>query len=338
MRVFISLSGKEQIVKGSRVSVRHGKEYWLATVNKRGTDGTIAITYDEGTKDPSLSLRSGVTHLPDGTKTSKKPLTREQVHAIIEKSKAAAAKEKAKVKSVVKPSVTVKPKTTTSVKPVVVKPKATEKAPAAKTSRVKAATSGIPVLEDVDAKTLANIGDLVHENGSGSNRSSVRSAIENMSKGTATSKDILTMVQTHNYGGPVSSYRARTSKSRFDPNVVELLKRATSFAKKHAPAVVKQESEAVVSQASKLLSKYQGEAGAKAFAAHLAKKEPHRNDESLTYATKWFTKFAANPTVDSLSSDNGYLVSVLPKEDSDALNKLRDKAHFVYHLNRLIKK
>ncbi len=176
-----------------------------------------------------------MTHLPDGTKTSKKPLTREQVHAIVEKGKAAAAKEKAKVKP------TVKPKTTT-VKPAVVKPKATEKSHAAKTSRVKAATSGAPVLEDVDAKTLANIGDLAHENGSGSNRSSVRSAIENMSKGTATSKDILAMVQTNNYGGPVGSYRARTSKSRFDPNVVELLKRATSFAKKHAPAVVKHES------------------------------------------------------------------------------------------------
>lgn len=324
MRVFISLSGKELIVKGSRVAVRHSKDYWLATVNRRSKDGTIAVTYDEGTKDPSLSLRS-VTHLPDGAKSSKKPLTREQVHAIVEKGKATAAKEKAKVKPMVKP-------------PVTVKPKATEKAPAAKTSRVKTATSGAPVMEDVDAKTLANIGDLAHENGSGSNRSSVRSAIENLSKGTATSKDILAMVQTNNYGGPVGSYRARTSKSRFDPNVVELLKRATSFAKKHAPAVVKHESEAVVSQATKLLSKYQGEAGAKAFAAHLAKKEPHRNNESLKYATQWFTKFAANPTVDSLSSDNGYLVSVLPKEDSDALNKLRDKAHFVYHLGRLTKK
>lgn len=119
MRILVSLSSdKELIVKGSRIAVRHSKDYWLATVTRRKSDGTVSVTYDEGTKDPGLSLRSGVTHLPDNTRMTKKPLTKEQVQAIVEKGKAAAAKEKAKVKPTVKPPVTVKPKIVAPVKVV----------------------------------------------------------------------------------------------------------------------------------------------------------------------------------------------------------------------------
>ena len=91
---FISLSGKEQIIKGSRIAVRQGKDYWLATVTRRSSDGTVSLQYDEGTKDSGVSLRTA-THLPDGTKASKKPLTKEQVQVLVEKGKAAAAKLKA---------------------------------------------------------------------------------------------------------------------------------------------------------------------------------------------------------------------------------------------------
>lgn len=115
MRILVSLSGKEQIVKGSRIALRQGKDYWLATVTRRSSDGTVSLQYDEGTKDSGVSLRSA-THLPDGTKASKKPLTKEQVTVIVEKGKAAAAKQKAvadkasaKVKPVARKAVTTKP-------------------------------------------------------------------------------------------------------------------------------------------------------------------------------------------------------------------------------------
>ena len=320
MRIFISLSGKELIVKGSRVAVRHGKDYWLATVNKRGADGTIAITYDEGTKDPSLSLRSGVTHLPDGTKASKKPLTREQVHAIVLKVKADASK----VFAVKQPKPTVKPKT-----PAAAEPKTTTRA---KTG-AKAHS-----LENVDANVLRSLKNVAHENGSGGNRSSIHSAIDNLAKGTATSKDLLTMVQTNNYGGPVGSYRASVPKSQIDPKAVDLIKRATAHARKMAPAVVQKESQEVAEHAGKLLDKYKGEDGAKAFAKMLKAKHPKMATDDVNHFTKWFSNVVAKPTVGSLASDTAAMLSVLPEKEYAEIDKLRDKAHFVDRLSQLTKK
>ena len=46
MRIFVSLSGKEQIVKGSRIAIRQVKDYWLATVTRRSSDGTVSLQYD----------------------------------------------------------------------------------------------------------------------------------------------------------------------------------------------------------------------------------------------------------------------------------------------------
>lgn len=342
MRILVSLSGKELIVKGSRVAVRHSKDYWLATVNRRSKDGTIAVTYDEGTKDPILSLRS-VTHLPDGSKSSKKPLTKEQVQAIVEKGKADAAKKAA--------AAAVKPKATTAApkaapvktaSPVRVKT-ATAPKTAAVAPKIPAAKASTPaeskhVLSDVSPKALASIGKLAHENGSGSNRGSVRSAIESMAKGTASSKDLLTMVQTNNYGGPLASYRASVSKSRIDPDAVDLLKRATAHARKIAPEVVKNESQEVSEQAGKLFEKYKGENGAKAFAKLLKNKHPDMDAAGLDHFTKWFTKIAEKPTVGALASDTATMLSVLPDHEYAAIDKLRDKAYFVDQLAHKIKK
>lgn len=130
MRILVSLSGKEQIVKGSRVAIRQGKDYWLATVTRRSSDGTVSLQFDEGTKDTGVSLRSA-THLPDGTKTRKKPLTKEQVQAIVEKGMAAAAKMKP-----VKPPV--RPKAVSPVSVKVVRPVAKKVPPAPKQSKVPA--------------------------------------------------------------------------------------------------------------------------------------------------------------------------------------------------------
>ena len=88
MKVLISLSAKEAIAKNSRVAVRQGSDYWLATVTRRSAD-TVNVQYDEGTKG-TATLRS-LTHLPDGTKSIKKPLTKEQVAVL--KAKAAPVKK-----------------------------------------------------------------------------------------------------------------------------------------------------------------------------------------------------------------------------------------------------
>ena len=96
MRIFVSLSAKEGIVKGSRVAVRQGSDYWIATVTRKGaTDASVQ--YDEGTKG-STSLRS-MTHLPDGFKQTKKPLTKEQIEAIKAKAQKAAKAEPAPAKT-----------------------------------------------------------------------------------------------------------------------------------------------------------------------------------------------------------------------------------------------
>lgn len=148
MRVFVSLSGKEQIVKGSRIAIRQGKDYWLATVTRRSSDGTVSLQYDEGTKDSGVSLRSA-THLPDNAKTSKKPLTKEQVAVIVEKGKAAAAKLKAAAeKAKAKPVSPIKTKTT-------VKPSA-PKEPAAKAVKEPAAKA-------VKKETLSDLHDRLRQ-------------------------------------------------------------------------------------------------------------------------------------------------------------------------------
>lgn len=150
MRIFVSLSGKEQIVKGSRIAIRQGKDYWLATVTRRSSDGTVSLQYDEGTKDSGVSLRSA-THLPDNAKTSKKPLTKEQVAVIVEKGKAAAAKLKAAAeKAKTKPVSPIKTKTT--VKP---------SAPAPKEPAAKAVKE--PAAKAVKKETLSDLHDRLRQ-------------------------------------------------------------------------------------------------------------------------------------------------------------------------------
>lgn len=135
MRIFISLSGKEQIIKGSRIAVRQGKDYWLATVTRRSSDGTVSLQYDEGTKDSGVSLRTA-THLPDGTKASKKPLTKEQVQVLVEKGKAAAAKLKAAAEKA-------KPASKTTTKTIVKLPAKTATKTVVKTPVAKTATKAV---------------------------------------------------------------------------------------------------------------------------------------------------------------------------------------------------
>lgn len=38
MKILVSLSAKEGIVKGSRVAVRQGSNYWLAAVTRKSAD------------------------------------------------------------------------------------------------------------------------------------------------------------------------------------------------------------------------------------------------------------------------------------------------------------
>lgn len=162
MRIFISLSGKEQIIKGSRIAVRQGKDYWLATVTRRSSDGTVSLQYDEGTKDSGVSLRTA-THLPDGTKASKKPLTKEQVQVLVEKGKAAAAKlkaaaEKAKLASKTTTKTVVKPPVKATTK-AVVKPPAV-KAPVAKTEPVAKTRTKTAKVAETPAEKKETLSDL----------------------------------------------------------------------------------------------------------------------------------------------------------------------------------
>lgn len=120
MKVLISLSAKDAIAKNSRVAVRQGSDYWLATVTRRSSD-TVNVQYDEGTKG-TATLRS-LTHLPDGTKSIKKPLTKEQVAVL----KAKTAPVKAAVK-----------KAEPSVKKATVKKAVVKKEPVKKTVITKA--------------------------------------------------------------------------------------------------------------------------------------------------------------------------------------------------------
>jgi hypothetical protein len=94
MKIIISESAASKaIAKGSRVAVRQGSDYWLATVTRKTADGA-AVLYDEGSKG-TTSQRS-MTHLADTQRKIAKPLTKADIEAIKEKMKAAAAKEKAR--------------------------------------------------------------------------------------------------------------------------------------------------------------------------------------------------------------------------------------------------
>lgn len=67
------------ITKGSRVAVRQGKDYWVATVTRKGVEQS-SVQYDEGTK--GIATNRSMTHLPDNARKITKPLTKDQVVSI----------------------------------------------------------------------------------------------------------------------------------------------------------------------------------------------------------------------------------------------------------------
>lgn len=78
---------------------------------------------------------------------------------------------------------------------------------------------------------LRKLKGIKHENGANRNRFPIDVPIKNIMNGNPTVSDIIVMLQTTNYGGPLSSYKRSIPKSQFDPEVGELIKAATAKAR-----------------------------------------------------------------------------------------------------------
>lgn len=91
------------------------------------------------------------------------------------------------------------------------------------------------------SEVKAKLNKVTHENGSGYNRKPIGNAVDAVLRGTATVGDLIVMIQTTNNGGPVSSYRSSLPKSMQVPEEIEIIKKATSLAKKMAKNTVEKE-------------------------------------------------------------------------------------------------
>lgn len=78
---------------------------------------------------------------------------------------------------------------------------------------------------------LRKLKGVKHENGANRNRFPIDVPIKNIMNGNPTVLDIIVMLQTTNYGGPISSYKRSIPKSQHDPEVIELIKTATAKAR-----------------------------------------------------------------------------------------------------------
>lgn len=95
----------------------------------------------------------------------------------------------------------------------------------------------------LSSKQIAFLKTIRHEDGNGRTRGKIGDAIEHFLNDSLSLNDLYLLLSTNNYGGPISSYKNAIPKSQIDPNVVEVIKAATSFARKNGRKILKDEKD-----------------------------------------------------------------------------------------------
>ncbi len=221
--------------------------------------------------------------------------------------------------------------------------------PTKKTAPAKPAPKPVATSE-APQELLQKLNRITHSNGAGSGEGYLKDAVKNVMAGKPTLSDLITMIQTNNYGGPVSSYKNSVPKSRHDPAVIELLKTATAKARQDAktelPRFSKKWSEKCAKLAPKFVSPNRIPVVREALIKYLAPDNPteEQKAEAATQADSDIAEMIAafkNPTAaewDSLHLDTVAYALDLQGKELDAVLALEEEADDLDFLHRTMKR